>query len=195
MAGPAVGKGIDVPDDPVLDLHVALVAFDLVLGDVGGVHQVRVLDLVKPLLFPVALVAVLVGNAAVADDCVAVAFVAGEAVVENRDVVESGSVLAHQGLFLVAVVAVVDPGIVFALLEVADETGAFGDRDMLPLDDLGVTARALELLSPFRVGQVDLMVENHLVELNLSFEQPLFVAARAKAAFVADLGPRLGLDV
>jgi len=40
-------------------------------------------------------------------------------------------------------------GIVLTFLEMTDKTGAFGDCDVLSLDDLRVTACALKAFSPF----------------------------------------------
>jgi hypothetical protein len=94
-----------------------------------------------------------------------------------------------------AVGAAGDLGVVLAGLEVADETGAFRDGDVVSLDDLGMTARAAQLLSPSQVSQVDLMVENDRLELDPTLEEPLFMASRPQTAFIRDLGPGFGLDI
>jgi len=94
-----------------------------------------------------------------------------------------------------AVSAVVDLGITFTFLEMADKTASLGDRDVLALDDLGMAARAAELFAPLEVGEVDLVVEGHGLEFHRPFEEPSVVTAFLEAAFVLDLGPGLGFEV
>ena len=66
---------------------------------------------------------------------------------------------------------------------------------LLTLDDLGMAAGAAELLAPLEVLEMGLMVEDDLAEGDLAFEKPAIVTAGPEAAFVLDLGPRLGFDV
>jgi hypothetical protein len=87
MAGLAIGDGFDVLVDLVLDIQMTLVAFDLVLGDMGGVHEVRVIVLLETFLLGMALVAVFPGYRAVSYNHVAVALIAGVSVVEHRGVI------------------------------------------------------------------------------------------------------------
>ena len=194
VAGDAVGDRLHVLDDLVLDGQVALGALDLVLGDVGVVDEHGVGVLVQALLLEVALVAVFPGHGPVAHDHLAMALVAFEIVGEDRGVVVAGRVRGQRVLF-VAVRAGADLGRVLGLLEMAEETAALGDRDVLALDDLGMAARAAELLAPFQVGEVGLMVEGDRFELHRSFEEPPVVAAFLEAALVLDLGPGLGFQI
>jgi hypothetical protein len=149
VAGLAVGDSFDIFNDFVLNFHVTLAALDLVGRNVGGMHKVGIAIFLKPLCFPVALVAVFPGNSAVADDRIGVAFIAAPPVVENGSMVEARCFFGDEVIFLMTVRAIADPGIVFALFEVADKTGARGDRDMLALDDLGMATGAAEGLASF----------------------------------------------
>ena len=92
-------------------------------------------------------------------------------------------------------IAVIDPGVMIAFFEMADKTGAFRDRDVFSLHDLGMTARALELFSSFEVFEMDLVVERDFVEHHLAFEESFFVAAFPEAAFIADFSPGFGFDI
>lgn len=40
----AIGDGLDILDDLVLDFHMALVAFDFIFGNMFGVHQICVFE-------------------------------------------------------------------------------------------------------------------------------------------------------
>jgi hypothetical protein len=195
VAGPAIGQGFDIPDDLVLDLEVALVALDFVEPDMVQMDEVRIIVFFETLSFEVALVAVFPGNGAITDDCPAVAFVAIAAVGEDDGVVAAR--LAGRGQLLprMTVGALADRRVGFALFEMADKTGAFRDRDVLSLDDLGMAARTAEALSPSEVGQVDLVVKDDLFELDLPLEKAFFVAARPEAALVRNFGPGLGFKV
>jgi hypothetical protein len=62
-------------------------------------------------------------------------------------VIEAGGFIVDQSFFGVAVGAFFDLRIVFTLLKMTDEAGTFCDRDMLSLDNLGMTARALKTFS------------------------------------------------
>jgi hypothetical protein len=80
MAGLTVGQRFDIPDDLVLDLKVALVAFDFVEGDVVEMDEIGVAVFIEPLFLKMTLVTILPRHGAVPDGCPAVAFIAGEAV-------------------------------------------------------------------------------------------------------------------
>jgi hypothetical protein len=124
-----------------------------------------------------------------------VAFITGKAVVENQSVVIPGGKGAHKVFFRVAVVAVIDLGIVLAFFEMTDETAALRDRDVFTLHYLRVTTRALELFSPLEILEVDLVIEGDLVEWHLTFQEPFFVTSFPETTVIPDLCPRLGFDV
>jgi hypothetical protein len=95
----------------------------------------------------------------------------------------------------VAVRAAGDIRIVVAGFEMADEAGAFGDRDVVSLDDLGVAACAAEFFPSHQVSQVNLVVEDDSLESDPAFEESRIVAALPEAAFVRDLRPGFGFDI
>jgi len=105
--------------------------------------------LLKPILLPVALVTVFSRNFSITKDSVGVAFVTGETVIENKRVIESCVFIVDKGVFCMAMGTIIYLGIVLAFFEMADEAGAFSDRDVLSLNDLGVAACALEAFPPF----------------------------------------------
>jgi len=67
-------------------------------------------------------------------------------------------------------VAVIDLRVMLTFFEVTDETGTLGDSDVFSLNDLGMTACALELFPSFEIFEVDFVVECDFVELDLSFQ-------------------------
>jgi len=157
-------------------------------------HQFGVVVLLQPDLFEVAAVAVFAGNRAVAEDDLAVALVAAEVFLKDDRMIETHFVRA-QVFPEMAVGAAGDLGVVLAGLEMADETAAFRYRDVVSLDDLGVTAGAAQLFAPSQVSQVNLVVENDRLELDPPFEEPFVMASHPETALVRDLGPGLGLDI
>jgi hypothetical protein len=86
-------------------------------------------------------------------------------------------------------------GIVLTFLEMTDKTGAFGDRDVLSLDDLGVTARALKAFPPLQIFEMDCVVEDYFFEFYLAFQKPFVVTAFCQAALIAYLCPWFGFDI
>jgi hypothetical protein len=158
-------------------------------------HEVCIVVLVQPVFFEMAFIAVFPGNDAVAHDDLAVALVTVKPVAEDRSVIVPGGLFGNKLVFFMAVAAVADLRVMFAFFKMADEATAFGDRDVLTLDDLRMAARAAEFLSPFEVAEVDLVIESDLFETHLAFENPLIVAAFLKAVFVLDFRPGLGFEV
>jgi hypothetical protein len=122
------------------------------------------------------------------------ALVAAEVILKDDRVVKPRS-FRTQVFPDMAVRAAGDLGVVLAGLKVADEAAAFRHRDVVSLDDLGMTARAAQLLAPSQVSQVDPVVENDRLELDPAFEEPLVMASHPETALVRDLGPGLGLDI
>jgi hypothetical protein len=169
VAGLAISDGFDILDDLVLDLHVALVALNLILVYMFCVHEIRIVILLQSFPFPMALITVFPGDFSISNDCIAVTFVASEISIENKGVVESCGFAIDQSFFCVAMGAIVNLGIVCTYLEMADETGAFGNGNVLSLDYLGVTACALKAFSPFKVFEMDFVVEGNILKTNLSF--------------------------
>jgi len=157
-------------------------------------HQVSVAVLLQPVIFEVAAVAVFAGNGAVAEDDLAVTLVAAEVFLKDDRMVEARFIRA-QVFPEMAVGAAGDLGIVLAGLEMADEAAAFRHRNVVSLDDLGMTARAAQLLAPSQVSQVDLVVENDRLELDPALEEPFVMASHPETALVRDFGPGLGLDI
>jgi hypothetical protein len=168
MACAAVSYGFDVLDDFVLDIQVTLVALDFVHEDMGRMHQVSIAVLFEPVSLPVALVAVLPGDCSIAHDDIAVTFVTCKLLFKYQRVVIPGDLFTNQVFFSMAVSAFGNTGIKFALFEMTYETGAFRDSDVLTLNNLRMTACALELLSAFEIRKMNCVVENDFVEPNLS---------------------------
>jgi hypothetical protein len=195
MAGIAVGNGIDILDDLVLDFQMALIAFDLILVNMLGMHEVCVLIFVQSLPFSVAFVAVFPGDFAISDNGIAVAFVTGKSIGENQGVIVTRGLGTNEGFLRMTVTAVIDLGILIAFFEMTDKTGTLRDRYMFALNDLRMTARALELFSSFEVFEMDRVVECDIVEHHLAFQESFFMTAFPEAAVVADLGPWFGFDV
>lgn len=166
----AVGYGFDIFDDSVLDLHVALIALNLVLSDVLKMHQVGVLVFSKTLLLPVAFIAVFPGDIAVPHDHMAVAFVTAVAFLENYGVIVAGGIVPDQLVLGMAVGALRNLGIVLTLLKMADKAGAGCHGYVLPLYDLGVAAGTLQLFPPPQVFEMNLMVKNDIFEIHLAFK-------------------------
>jgi hypothetical protein len=124
-----------------------------------------------------AFVAILPWDLAIPENGIAVALVAGEAIVEDQCVIISRRHWAYKSFPGVAVVAVIDLGIMLAFFEMTNETGALGNRDVFTLDDLGVAACTLELFASFEVLEMDFMVERDLVERHLAFQESFVVTA------------------
>jgi len=139
----AIGDGLDILDDFVLDFHVALVAFDFIFGNMFGVHQVCVFVLFQSLPFPMALIAIFSWDFTIAYDGVAVAFITGKTVVKHHRMVITRCRLVGESFFVMTVSAVIDLREMLAFFEMTDEAGAFGHRNVFTLDNLRMTACAL----------------------------------------------------
>ncbi len=94
-----------------------------------------------------------------------------------------------------AVRAFINFGEMLAFFEMANETRTFCDCDVFTLDDLGVTAGALELLSSSEIGKVDFVIENNLFKFDLSFQKPFIMTTFLEAALVFNLCPGLGFHI
>ena len=112
-------------------------------------HEVGIIILFESLLLHVAFKTVFSGNGTISHNGVAVTFVAGVPVVEYERMVIPGCFFGSEFCFVMALRAFVDLGMRVTLLKMADEAGAFGDSDVLPLDDLRMTACALKFFSSF----------------------------------------------
>lgn len=88
VAGLAAGYGLDVFDNLVLNIEVAEVAFDFVGKDMGRMHEVGFFIPVQPFGFPVALEAIFARHISVADDSLAMAFVAAQTSLINQSMVK-----------------------------------------------------------------------------------------------------------
>jgi len=174
---------------------MTLVAFYFVFINMRGVHQVSVLKFLQSLPFSVAFETILPWNFPVPDNGVVMAFIATEPIIEDHGVVESGRWWPNENFLRMTVVAVIDPGIMFAFFKMTDETGTLSDGDVLSLNDLGMTACALELFTSFEVFEVDFVVERHFVELDDSFQEPFFVAAFPQATVISYFCPGFGFDI
>lgn len=93
MTGLAIGDGFDILDDFVLNLEMALVAFDFVGCDMSGMHQVCFFVFVQAVRLPVAFITILPGNSSVPHDDLAMAFIAFKSVIKNGGMVEAGCLL------------------------------------------------------------------------------------------------------
>jgi hypothetical protein len=65
----------------------------------------------------------------------------------------------------------------FVVLEVAQVARRLGDRDVVTLDDLRVAAGAPQLLASPQLAEMIGMVEKHAVEVYLTFQLALRMAA------------------
>jgi hypothetical protein len=195
MTGIAVGDGIDILDDLVLDFQMALIAFYFIFENMFGVHQIGVFVFFQSFPFTVTLVAILSRNLPISENGVAVTLLTRKSVVENKGVIVTRGLGANKAFLCMTMVAVIDLRIMLAFLEVTDKAGTLRDRDVFSLHDLGVAAGALEFFSSFEVFEVDFVIEGNLVELHLSFQKPFVVAAFSQAAFVLYFSPWLGFDV
>jgi hypothetical protein len=83
MTGLAIGNGFNILDDFVLDLHVALVTFNLVFGDMFCMHQIRVIIFIESLSFPVAFVTIFPGDFSISNDSIAMTFITGKSAIKN----------------------------------------------------------------------------------------------------------------
>jgi len=191
MTSHTVCYGINVFNNLVLDIQVALIAFNLMGGNMGGMHEVRVIEFVEPVHFPMAFITVFSGDFTIADDSLAVAFVAFKSVVKNRGVIKPGSFFGNQFFFMMAVVTFPYIRIMITFLKVTDKAGAFCNSNMLPLNNLGMTARAAELLPSFEISEVNFMVKGNPLELHLPFQKSFLMTSAAKTALVRNFSPGL----
>jgi hypothetical protein len=90
-----------------------------------------------------------------------------------------------------AVITLADLRVMFALFEMANKAGAFGNRDMLALNNLGMTARATELLPSFEVSEVNFMVKGYPLELHLPFQKPFLMTSAAETTLIRNFSPGL----
>ena len=75
VARSALCNGFNIFHYLVLNIQMALVAFDFMGIDMGRMHEVSIIVLIKPVSFPVTFVAVLPRDFSVSDDGVGVAFI------------------------------------------------------------------------------------------------------------------------
>jgi hypothetical protein len=139
----------DIFENFVLDIEVTLVALNFIIGNVLFMHEVGIVVFIEAFLLHMAFVAVFSGDDSISHDGVAVTFAARVSVIEYKRMVIPGCFCGDEFLSMMAVGAVVDLRIKLALLKMADEACAFGDRDMLPLNDLRMTACALKFFPSF----------------------------------------------
>jgi hypothetical protein len=179
----------------VLDLKVALVALNFVRKNMGGMHEVGIIEFFQPVRFPVAFVTIFPWDIPVSDYGVTVALVAFESVFKYKGMVVSGSIFRGKTFLAVAVGALADLRIMLALLEVADKTGAVGHSDVLALDDLGMAARAAEAFAPFQVFEVNFVVKYDFRKIHPPFQESLVMAAFAETGFIRNFSPWFGFQV
>jgi len=166
----AVRYGINVFNNLVLNIQVALIAFYLMGSNMSGMHEVCIIVFIEPVCFPMAFITIFTGDCAVADDSLAVAFVAFKTIVKNKRMIISGSFFGDQFFFMMAVVTFAYIRIMIAFFKVTDKAGAFCNGDMLSLNNLRMTARTAELLPSFEVSEVNFMVKGHPLVLYLPFK-------------------------
>jgi len=87
VTGAAVCNGVDILDDLVLNFHVTLIALDLVIVNVGRMHEVCVLILIQSFPFSMAFETILARDFAVANNGVAVALVTRKSIIEDQGMV------------------------------------------------------------------------------------------------------------
>jgi hypothetical protein len=179
----------------MLDLHMALVAFDFVVVDMFRMHEICVVILIQSFSFPVAFVTIFPWDFTVSENGVAVAFVTREAFVKDQAVVIPGRLGAHKGFLCVAVAAGIDLGIMLTFFEMTDETGTLGNSDVFTLNDLGMAACALKLFPSFEILKMDFVVKRDFVEQHLALQKPFFMATFSEATVVPDLCPWFRFDV
>jgi hypothetical protein len=122
VARRAIGDGVYILDDLVLDFHVTLIALDLVFVNMHRMHEICIVVLFQSVSFPVAFVTVLPWNFPISKNSVAVAFVTRKAIVKDQDVVITRRLGAHKDFLCVTMVTVIDLGIMLAFFEMTNET-------------------------------------------------------------------------
>jgi hypothetical protein len=158
-------------------------------SNMGIMHEVCIFVFIESISFPMTFVAVFSRNLTITEDGVAVTFVASETAVVNKGVIKSGSLFRNQFFFMMTMITFSYIRIMITFLKVTDKTGAFGNSNMLPLNNLGMTARAPELLPSFEISEVNFMVKGNPLKLHLPFQKPFFMTSAAKTALVRNFSP------
>jgi len=156
---------------PMLNLDVAIQAFDFVIGNMGYMQKLRLLKSCQPLLVVMAGVTSLPGHGAFAGYHIAMTEKAVHTEPSHLAMIKGessggydflGDLVAHRASGR----ALVGRGI----LEVAQEAGTARHAYVAALDDLRVAARAAQALGPAQFGQVRLVIEEDAV-VNLGAQQ------------------------
>ncbi len=179
----------------MLYLKMASLAFYFVLSNVFLMDEEGIFVTIKVILLEMTVHAVFKRHCPVAYYHLAVTLLAGDVMLDGKGMVVTHQLLGSLNRCVVAVGAV-GRGFRVLSLEMAEKTGAGGDSDMLPLNDLGMAAGAAEFLTPAKFGQMGSVVEQYfLLELDLALQQTLIVAASPETAFIGNLRPGLGPPV
>jgi len=87
VASLAIRYGINFFYYLVLNIQVALVTFDFMGRNMGGMHKISIIVFVQPVGFPVTFVTIFSRNYSIPDDCLTVAFITFEPVIKDERVI------------------------------------------------------------------------------------------------------------
>jgi len=141
VAGMAVGFYKLTPGNGfMLDIGVALLAFDLMIRDMVLVHQFGIIVEFDFLFIGMATTAADFRNASVPHHHIAMTFLALNGFFQHPFMIidDNGIVSLFSGRWGVTIGAFVHAGIGFEIFKMAEKAGAFGNRHMAALDDLGM---------------------------------------------------------
>jgi len=176
----------------VLDRRVALHTLDIAFGNVHAMQTRRVVILIEDFRVVVTVDAARFFRMTVP---VRHLLVAGDARDEILDVLwvvhDKPRRRDHARRRTMACYATGRKVIPFPFLEMAEEACARGDREMVALDDLGMTTRATELLAATELPEVLRVVEPHPSVVDHSLHLSKRMTPRSQARGIFDFRPRL----
>jgi hypothetical protein len=182
----------------VFDLLVTAGTIDLSFGHVGIMHESYIFIFSQPFGLIVTGVAAFLRSPAFSLDDIPMALFTGDMAGPHKiQVVESkpleldilpGNLMAGR-----AIPQGKMSDLPFGLLEVAEIASGVGHFDVGPHHNLGVAARATQLLAPPQVAQVELMIEaDPFFESDLAGQDICGMAAHPQATGVFNLGVGFG---
>ena len=192
--GGRMGKGENLPDF-MSNGRMAVHTFDLVIGHVILMHELRSIFRAQDLRFIVALNALPFRDMAISLDDIEMAPFAGHASCDVLPVIETPPFDLDIALrFHMARSAATDgAGDAFfipsraSLIIVTDEAIRLVNGQMFPLDDLGVAARASKVHIPSQITQVFPMGESHILIHHILLEIFDSMTSPLEATGVANL--------
>jgi hypothetical protein len=176
----------------VLDLQVAVEAVHFVFCNVRAMEELDVSQTSQARWIVMTYIAALLGDVAIALDDVVVAEGALHAQALHVSVIEGESRGGDELLWdFVTQRAARGALVELCIFEMTQEARALRDGDVLPLNYLGVAARAAQFLLAAHLEQMGPVIKEHVLEDFAAHQEALFVAAGAQARLVGDLSPRV----